>query len=317
VIIQLPKSQRSVTFAYLLFIIFKVDGSWSPWSGWSPCQLNSPETRGSSMGDSCFCRRRQCDSPTPFSGGRLCQGLDMEVTNCTQHGQWTLWSDWSDCSSTCDVGLRQRRRTCGNPAPAFGGKVCIGEVSRYEKKLFLFVLKTVLFQDIATQTCEHLPSCSRELADMNIRLTPWSEWSECSTECGKGLRSRTRSCSNSQSVCDNARTLDYSECESHRCADYIKVFDYSPWVRLGNDEAIDWKERRFRYEYSVPASSSDTIKAISGLVLSEDRSCRGSSLNCSVITVNSLKDANGDDWTDWSRCSRECGGGYQTRISSW
>ena len=48
------------------------------------------------------------------------------MTNCTQDGQWTSWSEWGPCSKTCDVGRRYRKRSCGNPAPAFGGRVCVG-----------------------------------------------------------------------------------------------------------------------------------------------------------------------------------------------
>lgn len=41
-------------------------------------------------------------------------------------GQFTEWSSWSSCSQSCGLAVKSRRRVCGNPAPAFGGKMCIG-----------------------------------------------------------------------------------------------------------------------------------------------------------------------------------------------
>jgi hypothetical protein len=38
-------------------------------------------------------------------------------------GQWNLWSDWSECSRTCN-GTRTRFRLCTSPAPDCHGKIC-------------------------------------------------------------------------------------------------------------------------------------------------------------------------------------------------
>merc|ERR1719315_313692 len=43
------------------------------------------------------------------------------------NGRWTEWSAWSQCSATCGGGLKQRTRTCTNPAPANGGLNCEGD----------------------------------------------------------------------------------------------------------------------------------------------------------------------------------------------
>ena len=39
-------------------------------------------------------------------------------------GNYTTWSDWTSCSTTCGVGIKMRNRTCANPTPQFGGKSC-------------------------------------------------------------------------------------------------------------------------------------------------------------------------------------------------
>ena len=43
--------------------------------------------------------------------------------SCSQvNGNWSSWSGW-----TCEEGLRQKLRSCNNPAPKNGGKICEGE----------------------------------------------------------------------------------------------------------------------------------------------------------------------------------------------
>lgn len=42
-------------------------------------------------------------------------------------GQFTPWSDWSECSKTCGSdSYRKRERTCTDPPPRYGGEDCQG-----------------------------------------------------------------------------------------------------------------------------------------------------------------------------------------------
>ena len=155
-----------------------VDGGWSRWSGWEECSYDNVDPRIKSQGDMCKCRDRSCDNPPPRHGGRECEGEKLVVTNCTQHGQWTGWSEWSGCSQTCGIGLKRRQRRCGNPEPMYGGRVCIGP-------------------DLEEQYCEDLPTCAEHTASLSYSppaATPtwalWSEWSECHGQCGAGWRNR-------------------------------------------------------------------------------------------------------------------------------
>ena len=47
------------------------------------------------------------------------------------HGQWSLWSNWTDCSTTCGNGTQSRNRTCTNPFPQHGGQDCVGNKTQY------------------------------------------------------------------------------------------------------------------------------------------------------------------------------------------
>ena len=70
----------------------------------------------------------------------------------TVNGQYGIWSSYGSCSKSCDSGVRTKRRTCNNPAPAYGGSPCSGSASHSINcntqpclSKFFFPLKEIIF----------------------------------------------------------------------------------------------------------------------------------------------------------------------------
>jgi len=90
-------------------------------------------------------------------------------------GSWSSWADWSPCSKSCGGGKSVRVRTCNKEASCKG-------------------------PDLQSETCKS------EACEEEERWSKWSSWSSCSASCGKGNRSRRRSCS-SLNTAANSVTL--------------------------------------------------------------------------------------------------------------
>ncbi|XP_008403096.1 A disintegrin and metalloproteinase with thrombospondin motifs 18 isoform X1 [Poecilia reticulata] len=72
-----------------------------------------PAAEGTTCGPDMWCRRGQCVKYGEHGPRAI-------------HGQWSAWSQWSDCSRTCGGGVMFRERSCTNPRPQNNGKFCPG-----------------------------------------------------------------------------------------------------------------------------------------------------------------------------------------------
>jgi hypothetical protein len=71
-------------------------------------------------------------------------------------GNWSAWSAWTSCSTTCGGGNQTQSRNCSNPAPSNGGKNCSATnidtatqiCNSQPCPIGNFLLKTSLYLDI-------------------------------------------------------------------------------------------------------------------------------------------------------------------------
>ncbi|XP_078334060.1 properdin-like [Crassostrea virginica] len=136
-----------------------------------------------------FSRHLQClgnNSPKCSSGFCACQANPVD-------GSWTEWGSWSPCSKSCGQGIRDRTRSCSQPAPSNGGQYCVGSAANQEK-------------------------CTLVQCPIDGQWTYWGSWSSCSGTCGTGYQTRVRSCTNPApahggSVCSGLLS-DYRHCSA-------------------------------------------------------------------------------------------------------
>ncbi|XP_056401850.1 complement component C7 [Hyla sarda] len=94
----------------------------------SPCRCKPCQNKGLPLieGTKCVCHCR------PYTSGSACEkGILVDEQPGVIDGNWGCWTSWSTCAGR--AGRRVRSRVCNNPAPAGGGKSCIGDSIESEK----------------------------------------------------------------------------------------------------------------------------------------------------------------------------------------
>lgn len=88
--------------------------------------------------------------------GRATKDRKCNKVKCPEDCIWDVWSQWTDCSTTCNVGQIMRDRKVWREE-RYGGKACQGQAA----------------DDMVCniQTCPEPVDCS---------FGPWSDWSACS-----------------------------------------------------------------------------------------------------------------------------------------
>ncbi|XP_063244172.1 uncharacterized protein LOC134543199 isoform X2 [Bacillus rossius redtenbacheri] len=162
-----------------------VAGGWGAWTRWSRCSAGCG--RGARL------RERTCDNPPPTLPQLTCHGRDLERQPCAgsacaarQGGEWSGWSDWSPCSSSCGRGFTSRIRRCGTERANSSGSGPQGWVHSSGS------LGT---WDSCAGPAEDVDRCYNSACPVDGGWSPWQPWSPCSAPCGLGVQSRGRACS--------------------------------------------------------------------------------------------------------------------------
>ncbi|KAM4736091.1 adhesion G protein-coupled receptor B1 isoform 8-T9 [Anableps anableps] len=259
----------------------------------------------SSVGDSCYHNGVYLENCLPSVKE---SGKDAEI-----NGGWSVWGHWGQCSSECGGGIQTRARTCQVlPEESFlcegvveEGRPCNSQ-SCTGKGRYLSRSQSLRSVDGRKRDDTDKPrsgqQSSQEAALIAVHGTwdEWSPWSLCSSTCGRGYRSRTRTCSPPQF---GGNPCDGPEKQTKFCNIAVCPVD-GVWN-----------------EWSSWSSCSATC---SNGTMQRTRECNGPSYGGSECRGEWLEtvdcflgdcpvDGKWQAWSLWSGCSKTCGGGTQQR----
>jgi len=154
-----------------------------------------------------------------------CMGNDTETRPCNTNPchvpcdcVWGNWSDFCDCSASCGGGIQTRTRHILTPA-SNGGMQCMGN-------------------DTETRPCNTNP-CNPPVpmtvpvpVPFQCLYGNWTDWGNCSLNCGGGLQTRTRDLLNLSDTAMNcpARQTETRPCNTDPCPGCF----YCDWSDWGN-----------------------------------------------------------------------------------
>jgi len=239
--------------------------NWLPWSSCSRESGTGTQTRQIEV-----IRQEQFGGEAcPFAEQRTCA-----TEACAVDCALSPWGEWSPCTQTCGTGTQSRSRSILQP-PLQHGKDC----------------------DAITAIQE----CNRSPCAIACTVSAWSEWGECSQECGGGTKSRVRRVQ-TPSLYEGTPCPVLSEaatCYTKACP----VDCEHTW--------LDWTP------CSKSCGSGVTIRS---LVVLKDEEFDG--VACPVAeeklcnTNNCATDCTVSGWGDWSECSASCGVGSGSKSRS-
>eukprot|EP00927_Polykrikos_kofoidii_P048726 TRINITY_DN42941_c0_g1_i1.p1 TRINITY_DN42941_c0_g1~~TRINITY_DN42941_c0_g1_i1.p1 ORF type:complete len:1553 (+),score=204.95 TRINITY_DN42941_c0_g1_i1:74-4660(+) len=259
------------------------DCKWSPWGMWSDCDKCGTTS-------SVSYRSRHIEQ-LPNACGKQCDlTISREVVNCTKpcpgtgFCSWTEWSSIIPCSKSCGSDSAMRSRSLSFGADVKGDSFLLeGSDSG-----------SCMGVQLGTESCNIEP-CNDCVA-VDCDLSEWSVWSAPSCT---GLCARHRKISSPNNEC--GKPCDGSLEETKVCETSCFVVQncaLSVWSQWSTCDAASRQEQRMR---SVEHYAQNGGEVCTG-ILSEIRVCHVANTACKL-----------SDWSPWSACQRECGGGWQTR----
>lgn len=295
---------------------------------WSSCsvscgkglRMRSREYRLSQKAQMFGCKRQlifkeMCVADIPECDGQVEPEESNELLEDTSGICRTAeWSLWNECSATCGVGFTMRSRRF---LDRMGRKKCPHVVL------------------IEKEKCMG-PPCDPnqvEVPDPMCRTSDWSDWSPCSTTCGKGLRTRTRfllidpalhfKCHHIQ-LTQQTQCMEKSDCsfdmatakevcmeeiETGPCNGYFNRFYYEPN-----------KQMCVPFVYGGCRGNRNNFLTIEecnnacGLLRSLGNVRPSETIRNTGNAEQDVQDCMVTPWTEWSPCSVSCGVGKSERY---
>jgi hypothetical protein len=143
-------------------------------------------------------------------------------------------------------------------------------------------------------------SCNTQACPPPCQVSDWSEWSSCTKQCGGGTQTQTRTITSDPNYVSTACPTELSNsrpCNTECCPVDCELSDWSPF---GECSTTCGGGTQYQYR-SVITESSCGGQLCGSLSNSQPCSTQACSPRCNVT-----------DWSDWSECTKSCGGGTQT-----
>ncbi|XP_030620959.1 A disintegrin and metalloproteinase with thrombospondin motifs 17 [Chanos chanos] len=212
-----------------------------------------------------------------------------QVRHCNTHPCQYRWvaGDWGACSVTCGKGLQMREVVC------------------------VYQLQNGSFINTRDLYCISAKPPSIQQCEGRDCLTIWeaSEWSKCSSDCGRGTRRRTVTCTNPQGRCDPVSRPT----EEEACEDHSKCFEWKTgdWSKCSSSCGRGLQSRVVQCMHRVTGRHGNNCPGV--LKPPAYRQCHQEACNekVNVNTITSPRLAaltykcTGDQWTVYCRVIRE------------
>nr|XP_057944609.1 spondin-1a isoform X2 [Doryrhamphus excisus] len=291
---------------------------YSNWSPWSACSSATCE-KGKRMRQRMLKAQLDLSVPCPHTQDfQPCMGPgcsdEEETEDCVVNEECfpssclvTEWGEWDACSATCGLGMKRRERMVKMP-PA-DGSICGAEVLEVEKCM--------------------MPECHT----IPCMLTMWSDWSDCSVTCGKGLRTRQRMLKSPVELGDCTEELDQVEkCMLPECPIDCGMSEWSEWSECnkscGKGHTIRTRTVKLEPQFggdpcpeSIQRKKCKVRKCTRGGQGNSDEKKRRKEQREKRRSKQSRTDVAAEHpgckmrpWSSWTECTKVCGGGIQERL---
>lgn len=297
------------------------DCVFSNWSDWTLCDKDCGgglrrRTRTLVSGNPVECQ--------PLSQVETCNSVACPLETC----QVSEWSEWSKCSSECGPGSQSRNRDILNnfkpedcpdlhqtreckekdcPEGCHVGdwsewsecsRPCGGGVQRRTRE--------VIDPGNTGMPCpstEDVKACNTFSCPVDCQVSEWGDWSECDKMCGGGKHHRSRNITVQPAGGGKECPVLHEEgdCNTQECYRDCKVGDWGSWSECSK---------------TCGGGTTTRTREVLETQIGRGIACPETSQTAPCNSEACPQDCQVSDWSAWSACSQECGGGTQSRTRS-